>query len=294
MQHLDEGTIHAWLGGALPAEEARQAELHVSACERCAAAVAEARGLIAASSMILSKLDTFPASVDARFEAGVPPRDDIAAARAASEARQRPARRSWFATSGFRAAAAVLVLAGGVAVVQSVTGREELARVVNDQAMESKVTADESVPAEPMVAQDATAASTAQPEAPPPPPVVAAAPVHPRPQPVAGPVRRPTPGEAARLGGIEGTSRARPGGGRTMEMVRVGTDSAVVARGSAEERVMRTEAVAPTAAPPLAAGVAARGAASQGNVLGSAQQQRPADGTDLRQERDFADRKSVV
>ena len=216
MQHLDEGTIHAWLDGALSAEEARQAEAHVASCESCAAAVAEARGLIAASSMILSKLDTFPASIDAGSGGAVPPDHDIAAARAAADARQHPARRSWFASSGFRAAAAVLVLAGGVAVVQSVTGREELARVVNDQALESRVEGAESVAAAPMVAQDATAAAPEQLPAPPPQPVVAAAPVHPRPQAVVGggaaASRQAEPALPARiadgtLAGVEGDTR---------------------------------------------------------------------------------------
>lgn len=60
MQHLDEGTIHAWLDGALPADEAARAELHVASCETCSEAVAEARGLVAAASRILTALDDAP------------------------------------------------------------------------------------------------------------------------------------------------------------------------------------------------------------------------------------------
>ena len=60
MQHLDEGTIHTWLDGALSPEEAASAEAHVASCARCADAVAEARGLIAASSRILTALDHVP------------------------------------------------------------------------------------------------------------------------------------------------------------------------------------------------------------------------------------------
>ena len=30
MQHLDEGTIHAWLDGALPDDEASEVEQHVA------------------------------------------------------------------------------------------------------------------------------------------------------------------------------------------------------------------------------------------------------------------------
>jgi hypothetical protein len=276
MQHLDEGTIHAWLDGALPPDEARQAELHVGTCESCAAAVAEARGLIAASSMILSKLDTFPASVNARFEGGLPPVDDIAAARAASEARQRPVRRSWFASSGFRAAAAVLVLAGGVAVVQNVTGRDELARIVNDQAMEAKVSGDESVPDEPMASQDATANATAQPEVPPPPPVVAAAPVHPLPAPRAG--RPGSRREAATGGAVAGADGAGL----------VGTRMGMGAGATTPEAVRTTAAPAPTAVPAVIEQTAGRAVMPQGNVLGAAQQSRAAEGTERRQERDFA------
>ena len=54
MQHLDEGMIHAWLDGQLPQDEAQQVEAHVAECRQCADAVAEARGLIAASSRILT------------------------------------------------------------------------------------------------------------------------------------------------------------------------------------------------------------------------------------------------
>lgn len=63
MNHLDEGTIHAWLDGALHTERAREVELHLRDCPSCAAAVAEVRGLIAASSRILSALDDVPANV---------------------------------------------------------------------------------------------------------------------------------------------------------------------------------------------------------------------------------------
>ncbi|HEY4129925.1 MAG TPA: zf-HC2 domain-containing protein [Gemmatimonadaceae bacterium] len=57
MQHLDEGTIHAWLDGALSTEEAARVEAHVAMCDECSALVAEARGLIAGASRIVSSLD---------------------------------------------------------------------------------------------------------------------------------------------------------------------------------------------------------------------------------------------
>jgi CarboxypepD_reg-like domain/Putative zinc-finger len=63
MQHLDEGTIHAWLDGELPPAEAEAAEVHVATCDECRAAVAEARGFIAGSSRILLALDAVPGGV---------------------------------------------------------------------------------------------------------------------------------------------------------------------------------------------------------------------------------------
>ena len=63
MQHLDEGMIHSWLDGALSADEAARVEAHVKECPQCAAAVAEARGFIAASSRILTALDNAPRGV---------------------------------------------------------------------------------------------------------------------------------------------------------------------------------------------------------------------------------------
>jgi hypothetical protein len=63
MQHLDEGTIHSWLDGELDSDEAARVEAHVKECPECAAAVAEARGFIAASSRILTALDNAPRGV---------------------------------------------------------------------------------------------------------------------------------------------------------------------------------------------------------------------------------------
>jgi hypothetical protein len=63
MQHLDEGTIHAWLDGALDTTRSREIEAHVAQCPACSAAVAEARGFVAASSRILTALDDVPGGV---------------------------------------------------------------------------------------------------------------------------------------------------------------------------------------------------------------------------------------
>jgi len=97
MTHLDEGTIHAWLDGALSAAEASDAQSHVDGCAECAAKVAEARGFIAGASRILTALDDVPA--------GVTPK------RAPSTA---PAIRQWRAAPWVTGIAATLVLAVGI------------------------------------------------------------------------------------------------------------------------------------------------------------------------------------
>ena len=60
-QHPDEGSIQAWLDGALDASEAAQVEAHVAECATCASRVAEARGLIAGASRVVGLLDETPA-----------------------------------------------------------------------------------------------------------------------------------------------------------------------------------------------------------------------------------------
>ena len=104
MQHLDEGTIHSWLDGALSADEAARVEAHVAECPECAAAVAEARGFIAASSRILTALDNVPRGV-------VPAAASV----------------KWYNRAAWRAAAAVLVVAVGSLVVVNNSGRSKFA-----------------------------------------------------------------------------------------------------------------------------------------------------------------------
>lgn len=59
--HLDEGTIHAWLDGALDAAERARIQAHVGQCGACASRVAEARGLVAGASRVIGMLDETPA-----------------------------------------------------------------------------------------------------------------------------------------------------------------------------------------------------------------------------------------
>ena len=103
MQHLDEGTIHAWLDGELPADEVEKIAAHASECPECGALVAEARGLIAASTRILTALDEVPA--------GVMPSGSVVPEKSAAVA--GPAfRRRWYSRTDLRAAAALLFVAG--------------------------------------------------------------------------------------------------------------------------------------------------------------------------------------
>lgn len=63
MPRPDEGLIHAWLDGELDAAEAARVERLVATDTEWAAAAAEARGLIAASSRIVRALDVVPGDV---------------------------------------------------------------------------------------------------------------------------------------------------------------------------------------------------------------------------------------
>jgi hypothetical protein len=103
MQHPDEGTIHAWLDGALSADDARAFEAHVAECAQCAAAVTEARGLLAASSRILSALDSVPGGVLPASEPEIEKDERVI----------RIGRSSIWHSPGWRAAAAI-VLVGSV------------------------------------------------------------------------------------------------------------------------------------------------------------------------------------
>jgi anti-sigma factor RsiW len=104
-EHLDEGTIHAWIDGALPPDESARVESLATACTECAALVAEARGLVAASSRILSSLDAVPGGVIPGVESGT---DQLAALRA----RRRETSRRWWNDRRFVVAASLVFVAG--------------------------------------------------------------------------------------------------------------------------------------------------------------------------------------
>src|SRR3954466_11940832 len=98
MNHIDAGTIHAWIDGALDATQSREIEAHVAECSVCAAAVAEERGMVAGASRILLALDDVPAG-------GTPKR-------APARAPVAP-RRQWRAAPWVTGIAAALILAVG-------------------------------------------------------------------------------------------------------------------------------------------------------------------------------------
>lgn len=134
MQHLDEGTIHAWIDGQLPPQEAKAVEAHVAECRQCADAVAEARGLIAASSRILMSLDSVPGDVlpvpaATRTEPGpVTDASQGVVPRSPSRAEQR-AQRRWLSGPSLAAAAAIVVAVGTFSVMRA-GGRADVSKEV--------------------------------------------------------------------------------------------------------------------------------------------------------------------
>jgi hypothetical protein len=113
MQHPDEGTIHAWIDNELTADESAALEAHLSECAECSALAAEARGLVAASSRIVSALDIVPAGV-------IP--------------KAAPRQRTWYASTQLRAAAAVMIVAGASLLVMRDRGATKMARVMENTA----------------------------------------------------------------------------------------------------------------------------------------------------------------
>ncbi len=113
MQHPDEGTIHAWIDGELPSDQAAALEAHLNDCAECSALAAEARGLVAASSRIVSALDIVPAGV-------IP--------------KAAPQRRPWYAGTQLRAAAAVAIVAGASLLVIRDRGEMKLERASQSTA----------------------------------------------------------------------------------------------------------------------------------------------------------------
>ena len=129
MPHPDEGTIHAWLDGELSLDEGAALEEHLGTCDECVAHVAEARGLIAGSARIMGILDDVPGGVIPATtgrasgmtslgemltaKTGEGPSVELLAPEAVAV---KAARRPWWMSNQVRAAAAVLLVVGGVFV----------------------------------------------------------------------------------------------------------------------------------------------------------------------------------
>ena len=150
MQHPDEGTIHAWLDGALSPSESRAFEARVAGDEALQAAVAEARGLIAASSRILGALDGVPGNVVPEARSIDESVASIEAAR--TRATSTRASRRWRAQRW--AMAATIVVAVGVGLLYNAgDGTMTPADVATRQSTRA-----ESAPLQPTVAASASRA----------------------------------------------------------------------------------------------------------------------------------------
>lgn len=131
MQHLDDGTIHAWLDGALGAARARHVEEHVAVCRACAGRVAEARGLIAAASRILMALDDVPANVvpaETRIAAAAHVASPAIAAASPPAGLVAPRARSWGHRYGRLAAVLAFVVAGTLVLTREANRRDVAVR----------------------------------------------------------------------------------------------------------------------------------------------------------------------
>lgn len=107
MSRPDEGLIHTWLDGECSADEAAEIERLVATDPAWAAAVAEARGLIAASSRIVSALDAVPARVVPEGSKAAPGVEKIAPASPEVPVREGFRVRTWM-----KMAAGVVLVAG--------------------------------------------------------------------------------------------------------------------------------------------------------------------------------------
>lgn len=142
MTHIDEGTIHAWLDGALGAPEAAAVESHVRECARCGEAVAQARGLLAGASRILGALDDVPAGVNPVKQAPV-----------------RKQKRMWRAAPWVTGIAAVL-MAAVVLRTGNHTGREDAFTAPQKAtSVQPELAAADSAPERPQAQADQVAAA---------------------------------------------------------------------------------------------------------------------------------------
>ncbi|MBK7905941.1 MAG: zf-HC2 domain-containing protein [Gemmatimonadetes bacterium] len=136
MSRPDEGLLHAWLDGELEAEEAARVERLVAEDAEWSAAAAEARGLIAASSRILGKLDVVAGDVIPRGGSAAPAMRDarVPATQAAPRTSARRGVPGWL-----RVAAGVVLVAGIGYVVRDEAGSEADAVVMESGTQQEAV-----------------------------------------------------------------------------------------------------------------------------------------------------------
>src|SRR5690242_14585891 len=120
MQHLDEGTIHAWLDHALPDDEAASVAKHVDECDDCAARVAEARGMIVAAGNIVAALDNVRGGV-------IPAAASSASSASAPRAGQHSLwRRLRFTPARAALAATLLIAVGSVLTIRTAKDNQRI------------------------------------------------------------------------------------------------------------------------------------------------------------------------
>ncbi len=128
-EHPDEGTIHAWLDGALDAASAERVEAHVRGCAACSALTAEARGLIAGASRVVAALDDVPSGtrpVWAQSEVGGADGTATEAASAAEKAADRSLWRRLRVTPARAAIAATIIVALGLTLTHERVAKESV------------------------------------------------------------------------------------------------------------------------------------------------------------------------
>jgi hypothetical protein len=144
-EHPDEGTIHAWLDGELDAGAARALEAHVATCRACAERVAEARGLIAGASRIVSALDDAPSATGPAWgQAPAAPVVPVVPTTAGT-------RRMWRVTPARAAIAATVLVALGVSLTYERVAIDSQATRATQERATAPSTEAASAPAAPAV-----------------------------------------------------------------------------------------------------------------------------------------------
>ena len=95
MSHVDEGMLHAYLDGELPAGERTALETHLAQCEACRARLGEERALVERASALLGAARP--------LERPLPPFDEI---------RRQPQRSPWRVRTSFAWAASIVLALG--------------------------------------------------------------------------------------------------------------------------------------------------------------------------------------